>query len=165
MVPLGVQKHTCEWPCLVSSEVSNRDFTWTASTTGPSILSNATLSNLSSSVKCYPPLERQIVKKLEFLTILTTYPLSPKFITGRTKFNFKMNFTLRQIWNSFGNSEFESASPFEKSYRFFWNFVKKKDPFFQTDLRTFLYILRRKVEKWVFLNFLYIKSILNLKKF
>jgi hypothetical protein len=67
MVPLGVQKLTCERPCLVSSEVSNRDFTWTASTTGPSILSSATLGNLSSSVKCYPPLERHVTKKLKKL--------------------------------------------------------------------------------------------------
>ena len=129
MVPFGVQKHTCERPCLVSSEVSNRDFTWTASTTGPSILSNATLGNLSSSVKCYPPLERHVTKKLEFLTILTTYPLSPKFITSRTKFNFKMNFTLRQIWNSFGNSDFhfsKSASPFEKKWKIFDKMTKKK---------------------------------------
>jgi len=165
MVPFGVQKHTREWPCLVSSIISSHKFTWTASTTGPSILSNATSGNLSSSVKWRMPLEPQMTKKLEILTILTTYPLSPKFITGRTKFNFKMNFTLRQIWNSFGNSEFESASPFEKSCHFFFKMSKKKDPFFKTDLRTFLYILRRKVENTVLLNFLYIKSILNLKKF
>lgn len=111
MVPFGVQKHTCEWPCLVSSIISSHKFTWTASTTGPSILSNATLGNLSSSVKWRMPLEPQMTKKLEILTILTTYPLSPKFITGRTKFNFKMNFTLRQIWNSFGNSDFHFQSP------------------------------------------------------
>ena len=38
-----------------------------------------------------------MMKKLEILTILTTYPLSLKFIMSITKFNFKMNFTLRQI--------------------------------------------------------------------
>ena len=165
MVPLGVQKTACKWPYLVSSTVWNRKNTWKSLTTGPSILSSATLGNLSSSVKWRMPLELQIVKKLKKLKKLTTYPLSLKFITGRTKFNFKMNFTLRQIWNSFGNSEFESASPFEKSCLFFWQNFKKKDPFFKTDSRTFLYILRRKVENTVLLNFLYIKSILNLKKF